>query len=64
MGLLFVVPMSPTGFDLAYAAWGAVHGPNGMRNMCNMCADLRAIDQNPACVDACPLRALDYHAAQ
>lgn len=27
---------------------------------CDMCADLRAIDQNPACVDACPLRALDW----
>jgi anaerobic dimethyl sulfoxide reductase subunit B (iron-sulfur subunit) len=27
---------------------------------CDMCADLRAIDKNPACVDACPLRALDW----
>jgi len=25
-----------------------------------MCADLRAIDKNPACVDACPLRALEW----
>jgi anaerobic dimethyl sulfoxide reductase subunit B (iron-sulfur subunit) len=27
---------------------------------CDMCADLRAIGKNPACVDACPLRALDW----
>ncbi len=27
---------------------------------CDMCADLRAIDKNPACVDACPLRALSW----
>jgi anaerobic dimethyl sulfoxide reductase subunit B (iron-sulfur subunit) len=27
---------------------------------CDMCADLRAIDKNPACVDACPVRALDW----
>jgi anaerobic dimethyl sulfoxide reductase subunit B (iron-sulfur subunit) len=25
-----------------------------------MCADLRAIDINPACVEACPLRALHW----
>ena len=27
---------------------------------CDMCADLRALDENPACVDACPLRALNW----
>lgn len=27
---------------------------------CDMCADLFLIGENPACVDACPLRALDW----
>lgn len=35
-------------------------GDEGKMSKCDMCADLRAIDKNPACIDACPLRALDW----
>ena len=31
----------------------------GTMTKCNMCADLLAQGQKPACVDACPMRALD-----
>ncbi len=27
---------------------------------CNLCVDLIAIGESPACVDACPYRALEY----
>lgn len=27
---------------------------------CDMCADLRAKDENPACIETCPLRALEW----
>lgn len=32
----------------------------GKMSKCDMCADLREQEENPACVDACPLRALDW----
>jgi anaerobic dimethyl sulfoxide reductase subunit B (iron-sulfur subunit) len=32
----------------------------GEMSKCDMCADLRFLGQNPTCVDACPLRALDW----
>lgn len=32
----------------------------GHMTKCDLCADYRATGQNPACVDACPSRALDW----
>ncbi|GAA1714854.1 DMSO/selenate family reductase complex B subunit [Propioniferax innocua] len=32
----------------------------GIMTKCDLCADYRAEGQNPACVDACPSRALDW----
>jgi anaerobic dimethyl sulfoxide reductase subunit B len=49
-----------------YCSWACPYGapqfgPRGEpMSKCDLCADLRAIGQNPACVDACPLRALDW----
>jgi anaerobic dimethyl sulfoxide reductase subunit B (iron-sulfur subunit) len=31
----------------------------GVMTKCNMCQDLMAQGENPACVDACPMRALE-----
>ena len=33
---------------------------SGEMSKCDMCADLRAMNENPACIDACPLRALQW----
>ena len=35
-------------------------GEDAKMQMCTLCADRRAEGKNPACVDACPLRALDW----
>lgn len=49
-----------------YCSWACPYGAPQFgkkgepMSKCDMCADLRAIDQNPACVDACPLRALEW----
>lgn len=49
-----------------YCSWACPYGApqfgkkGDPMSKCDMCADLRAIDQNPACVDACPQRALDW----
>ena len=36
------------------------YGGGKKMGKCDMCADLRAAGENPACVDACPLRALGW----
>ncbi|EAR4674257.1 DMSO/selenate family reductase complex B subunit [Escherichia coli O5:H32] len=33
---------------------------SGMMTKCDTCLNLRAKGENPACVDACPMRALDF----
>lgn len=49
-----------------YCSWACPYGAPQFgkqgepMSKCDMCADIRAIDQNPACVDACPLRALEW----
>lgn len=49
-----------------YCQWACPYGApqfdeaKGVMTKCNFCQDLLAQGQNPACVDACPLRALDF----
>lgn len=49
-----------------YCEWACPYdGPQfneaaGVMTKCNFCQDLLAQGQNPACVDACPMRAIDY----
>ncbi|MBI5301788.1 MAG: dimethylsulfoxide reductase subunit B [Chloroflexi bacterium] len=49
-----------------YCEWACPYGApqfdeaKGVMTKCNFCEDLLAQGQNPACVDACPLRALDF----
>lgn len=63
-GVVLVDPAKCMGCQ--YCSWACPYGAPqfGGRgepmSKCDMCADLRAIDKNPACVDACPLRALDW----
>lgn len=49
-----------------YCEWACPYGAPqfdqaaGVMTKCNMCTDLVAQGQNPACVDACPMRALEF----
>ncbi len=49
-----------------YCEWACPYGApqfdeaKGVMTKCNLCEDLIAQGQNPACVDACPLRALEF----
>ncbi len=49
-----------------YCSWACPYGTpqfsgfGECMSKCDLCADLRSIGENPACVDACPLRALDW----
>ncbi|MBI5649535.1 MAG: dimethylsulfoxide reductase subunit B [Chloroflexi bacterium] len=49
-----------------YCEWACPYGApqfdeaKGVMTKCNLCEDLIAQGQNPACVDACPLRALAF----
>ena len=49
-----------------YCQWACPYGApqfdqaKGVMTKCNLCQDLLAQGQNPACVDACPQRALDF----
>ncbi len=49
-----------------YCEWACPYGAPqfdeeaGVMTKCNMCADLLDKGQNPACVDACVMRALDF----
>ena len=49
-----------------YCEWACPYGaPHfdeaaGVMTKCNFCQDLLAAGGNPACVDACPMRALDF----
>jgi anaerobic dimethyl sulfoxide reductase subunit B (iron-sulfur subunit) len=49
-----------------YCEWACPYGAPqfdeaaGVMTKCNFCQDLLAQGQNPACVDACPLRALQF----
>ena len=49
-----------------YCEWACPYGAPqfneiiGRMTKCNFCEDLISQGQNPACVDACPLRALDF----
>jgi anaerobic dimethyl sulfoxide reductase subunit B (iron-sulfur subunit) len=49
-----------------YCEWACPYGApqfseaKGVMTKCNMCEDLVAQGQNPACVDACPMRALEF----
>jgi len=49
-----------------YCEWACPYGApqfdeaKGVMTKCNLCEDLLAQGQNPACVDACPLRALAF----
>jgi anaerobic dimethyl sulfoxide reductase subunit B (iron-sulfur subunit) len=49
-----------------YCEWACPYGApqfdesKGVMTKCNFCEDLLAQGQNPACVDACPMRAIDF----
>ncbi|MDF2627808.1 MAG: 4Fe-4S ferredoxin [Symbiobacteriaceae bacterium] len=49
-----------------YCTWSCPYGAPqyspalGRTQKCDLCADLRAAGQEPACVTACPLRAIDW----
>ncbi|MCW5880805.1 MAG: dimethylsulfoxide reductase subunit B [Anaerolineae bacterium] len=49
-----------------YCEWACPYGARqfneqtGVINKCNFCADLQAQGEPPACVAACPMRALDF----
>ena len=49
-----------------YCAWACPYGApvfdetRGVMTKCTFCEDLLAQGQNPACVDACPVRALEF----
>lgn len=49
-----------------YCEWACPYGTpqfdsaSGTMSKCDFCQDLLAQGQNPACVDACPMRALDF----
>ncbi|MBI5301777.1 MAG: dimethylsulfoxide reductase subunit B [Chloroflexi bacterium] len=49
-----------------YCEWACPYGApqfneaKGVMTKCNGCEDLLAQGQNPACVDACPMRALEF----
>jgi anaerobic dimethyl sulfoxide reductase subunit B (iron-sulfur subunit) len=49
-----------------YCEWACPYGAPqfdeaaGVMTKCNLCQDLLAQGQNPVCVDACPMRALEY----
>lgn len=63
-GIVNIDPVKCMGCQ--YCSWACPYGAPQFgkkgepMSKCDMCADLRAIDKNPACVDACPLRALDW----
>ncbi len=49
-----------------YCEWACPYGAphfdqtSGVMTKCTFCEDLLAQGENPACVDACPMRAIDY----
>lgn len=49
-----------------YCTWSCPYGApqfsekKGKTQKCDMCADYRAQGKNPACVDACPMRAIEF----
>ncbi|MBI5301785.1 MAG: dimethylsulfoxide reductase subunit B [Chloroflexi bacterium] len=49
-----------------YCEWACPYGAphfneaKGVMTKCNFCEDLLAQGQNPACVDACPMRAIEF----
>ncbi len=49
-----------------YCEWACPYGApqfdeaKGVMTKCNMCQDLLAQGQNPVCVDACPMRAIEF----
>ena len=49
-----------------YCEWSCPYGApqfdeaKGVMTKCNLCEDLLAKGENPACVDACPMRAIEF----